>query len=107
MPPAYWSGTASMPTSGARQRSVRYGDIERALELTPDAVADRIMVAGAPDDWVQWLTGAYAPAGLHHALLSFTDPFTLKAWADREVAGLPDLVEQVRLFGEHVLPQLH
>jgi hypothetical protein len=39
--------------------------------------------------------------------ISFTDPFTLRAWADREVAGLPDLVEQVRLVGEHVLPQLH
>ena len=48
----------------------------------------------------------YAPIGLNHALISFTDPFTLKAWADAEVAGLPDLVEQVRLFGEHVLPRL-
>jgi 5,10-methylenetetrahydromethanopterin reductase len=82
------------------------GNIERALELTPDAVADRIMVAGTPDDWLEWLTRVYAPAGLNHALLSFTDPFTLNAWAGLEVAGLPDLVEQVRLFGEHVLPQL-
>jgi hypothetical protein len=46
------------------------------------------------------------PAGLNHALLSFTDPYTLKAWASVEVPGLPDLVEQVRLFGEHVLPRL-
>ena len=82
------------------------GDIERALELTPDAVADRVMVAGGPDDWLEWLTRAYAPIGLNHALLSFTDPFTLKAWADLEVPGLPDLREQVRLFGEHVLRQL-
>ena len=83
------------------------GDIDRALELTPDAVVDRIMVAGTPDDWARWLTSAYGPAGLNHALVSFTDPFTLNAWAGREVAGLPDLVEQVRLFGEEVLPQLH
>jgi 5,10-methylenetetrahydromethanopterin reductase len=82
------------------------GDIEHALALTPDDVADRIMVAGAPEDWIEWLSQAYAPAGLNHALLSFTDPFTLKAWANLEVAGLPDLVEQVRLFGEHVLPKL-
>jgi 5,10-methylenetetrahydromethanopterin reductase len=82
------------------------GDVERALRLTPDAVADRIMVAGTPEDWVDWLTATYAPAGLNHALVSFTDPFTLEAWANREVAGLPDLAEQVRLFGEQVLPQL-
>ena len=83
------------------------GDIEHALELTPDAVVDRIMVAGTPEDWVRWLTDEYAPAGLNHALVSFTDPFTLKAWADREVPGLPDLVEQVRLFGERVIPRLN
>jgi 5,10-methylenetetrahydromethanopterin reductase len=82
------------------------GDISRALDLTPPDVADRIMVAGAPDDWVSWLTDVYAPAGLRHALVSFTDPFTLEAWAGREVPGLPSLVEQVRLFGEEVLPRL-
>jgi 5,10-methylenetetrahydromethanopterin reductase len=82
------------------------GDIARALGATPDAVADRIMVAGTPEDWVEWLTGDYASAGLNHALISFTDPFTLKAWANLEVAGLPGLVDQVRLFGEQVLPHL-
>jgi 5,10-methylenetetrahydromethanopterin reductase len=82
------------------------GDIERALDLTPDAVADRIIVAGGPEDWLEWLTRAYAPTGMNHALVSFTDPYTLKAWAGLEVPGLPHLREQVRLFGEQVLPQL-
>jgi hypothetical protein len=49
---------------------------------------------------------SYTPAGLNHALVSFTDPFTLESWAGREVEGLPDLVEQVRLVSEEVLPQL-
>jgi 5,10-methylenetetrahydromethanopterin reductase len=82
------------------------GDISRAIDLTPPELADRIMVAGTPDDWISWLTSVYAPAGLNHALLSFTDPFTLKAWANVELPGLPNLVEQVRLFGEQVLPRL-
>jgi 5,10-methylenetetrahydromethanopterin reductase len=47
------------------------GEVERALDLTPDAVADRIMVAGTPDKWIEWLTGTYAPAGLNHALVTF------------------------------------
>src|SRR5215204_6111512 len=37
------------------------GDIDHVLDLTPDAVADRMMVAGTPDDWVEWPTRAYAP----------------------------------------------
>ncbi len=64
------------------------------------------MVAGTPEDWVSWLRDTYLPAGLSHALVSFTDPFTLKAWAGIEVEGLPELGEQVRLVGEQVLPEL-
>jgi 5,10-methylenetetrahydromethanopterin reductase len=82
------------------------GDVQRALAATPDDVADRIMVAGTPEDWVRWLTETYAPAGLSHALVSFTDPFTLRAWAGIEVEDLPDLGEQVRIFGEQVLPEI-
>jgi len=82
------------------------GDVARALEATPDDVADRLMVAGTPDDWVSWLKETYAPAGLNHALVSFTDPFTLKTWAGIEVEGLPDLCEQVRMMGEQVLPEV-
>jgi 5,10-methylenetetrahydromethanopterin reductase len=82
------------------------GDVQRALKATPEEVADQIMVAGTPEDWVRWLTETYAPAGLNHALVSFTDPFTLRAWAGLEVEGLPDLGEQVRIFGEQVLPEI-
>ena len=82
------------------------GDVKRALGATPDAIADRLVVAGTPEDWLQWLTETYAPAGLDHALVSFTDPFTLRTWAGVEIQGLPTLTEQVRLFGERVLPQL-
>jgi 5,10-methylenetetrahydromethanopterin reductase len=82
------------------------GDVQRALEATPEEVANQIMVAGTPEDWVQWLSESYAPAGLNHALVSFTDPFTLRAWAGIDIGGLPDLREQVRLFGEHVVPEI-
>jgi 5,10-methylenetetrahydromethanopterin reductase len=82
------------------------GDVQRALRATPNEVADRIMVAGSPEDWISWLKDTYAPAGLSHALVSFTDPSTLRGWAGIEVEGLPDLGEQVRLMGEQVLPQI-
>ena len=82
------------------------GDVQAALEATPEEIANRIMVAGTPEDWVRWLTETYAPAGLNHALVSFTDPFTLRAWAGIEVEGLPDLGEQVRIMGEQVIPEV-
>ena len=82
------------------------GDVQRALEATPEEIADRIMVAGTAEDWVRWLTETHVPAGLNHALVSFTDPFTLRAWAGIDVEGLPDLGEQIRIVGEQVLPEI-
>ena len=82
------------------------GDVKRALAATPDSLADRLVVAGTPDDWLRWLTETYAPSGMEHALVSFADPFTLRTWAGVEVDGLPSLRDQVRLFGESVLAEL-
>ena len=67
------------------------GDVKRALTATPESIADRLIVAGTPDDWSAWLSDTYAAAGLNHALVSFADPFTLRCWADAEVSGLPSL----------------
>ena len=39
------------------------GDMKRALALTPDAVVDRLVVAGTPDDWLAGSPRAYTPAG--------------------------------------------
>lgn len=82
------------------------GDVERALQATPDELADRIVVAGTPDDWVEYLSGTYVAAGYDHALVSFADPYTVRSWTGREIAGLPSYTEQVRLLGEEVIPAL-
>ncbi|HYX83429.1 MAG TPA: hypothetical protein VE777_00520, partial [Gaiellales bacterium] len=87
-------------------RAFAEGDVRGALEATPGDIADRLMVAGTPESWARWLNDVYGPAGLEHALVSFTDPFTLRSWAEVEVPGLPTLLEQVRLLGEQVLPAL-
>ncbi len=107
MPPALLERHGVSPASVAPVNDAfAAGDVKRALAATPDSIADRLVVAGTPDDWAEWLTGTYAAAGLTHALVSFADPFTLRSWADVEVAGLPSLGEQVRLFGETVLPAI-
>jgi 5,10-methylenetetrahydromethanopterin reductase len=107
MPPALLERHGIEPDSITQvKEAFAAGDVRGALEATPDEVADLIMVAGTPEDWVRWLTKTYAPAGLNHALVSFADPFTLKAWAGTRVEGLPDLGEQVRLVGEQVIPRL-
>lgn len=82
------------------------GEVERALELTPDAVVDTLSVAGTPQDWVERLRRDVLPTGVDHLLLSFADPFTVRAWSGREIAGVPDLAGQIRLFHDEVMPAL-
>jgi 5,10-methylenetetrahydromethanopterin reductase len=107
MPPALLERHKIKPEQVAPvNEAFAMGDVQRALEATPEEIADRIMIAGTPEDWVSWLRDVFRPAGLDHALVSFTDPFTLKAWAGIEVEGLPELEEQVRLVGEQVLPEV-
>ncbi len=79
------------------------GNTERALNLTPDQVVDRLVVAGTPDDWIEQLR-AIQSTGLEHVLLSFADPFTVHAWSGRHVEGVPDLAAQVQLIHDEVLP---
>jgi 5,10-methylenetetrahydromethanopterin reductase len=107
MPPALLTRHDIDPAEVAPiSRAFAEGDVRGALEATPDSIADRLMVAGTPEDWARWLNDVYAPTGFDHALVSFTDPFTLRSWADADVPGLPSLLEQVRLLGEQVLPAL-
>jgi 5,10-methylenetetrahydromethanopterin reductase len=104
MPPALLERHGIAPEEVAPvNEAFAAGDIKRALASTPGSLADRLVVAGTPDDWLRWLTETYAAAGLDHALVSFADPFTLRTWAGLSIDGLPSLGEQVRLFGEHVL----
>src|SRR3989440_12075909 len=107
MPPALLERHGIEPEQLTRvTEAFAAGDVNGALEATPPEIADRIMLAGTPEDWVRWLTETYAPAGLNHALVSFADPFTLRAWAGVEVDGLADLGEQVQIVGEQVIPEL-
>jgi 5,10-methylenetetrahydromethanopterin reductase len=79
------------------------GDTERALTLTPDAVVDRLIVAGTPEDWIEQLRAIQA-TGLQHVLLSFADPFTVQAWSGRHIDRVPDLATQIQLLYDKVLP---
>jgi 5,10-methylenetetrahydromethanopterin reductase len=63
------------------------------------------VVAGTPDDWIEQLQAIRA-TGLEHVLLSFADPFTVRAWIGRHPEHVPDLATQIRLVHDEVLPAL-
>ena len=80
------------------------GDVAEALRLTSDDLADRISIAGTPDDWVERLRADVLPSGLDHLIVVPADPFLTHSWAGVQVDGLPDLAGQLRLLHDEVMP---
>jgi 5,10-methylenetetrahydromethanopterin reductase len=74
------------------------------LRLTSDDIADRISIAGTPDDWVERLRADVLPSGLDHLIVVPADPFLTHSWAGVQVDGLPDLAGQLRLLHDEVMP---
>jgi 5,10-methylenetetrahydromethanopterin reductase len=82
------------------------GDIQQALALTSDELADRFCIAGTPEDLADRIRRDVAPVGFNHVALALADAEIPRAWAQIEIQGLPTLCEQVQLIAERLVPQL-
>jgi len=80
------------------------GDVAEALRLTADDLADRISIAGTPEEWVERLRADFLPSGLDHLIVVPADPFLTHSWAGVQIDGLPDLAGQLRLLHDEVMP---
>jgi 5,10-methylenetetrahydromethanopterin reductase len=85
--------------------AVEAGEIERAIELTPIELADKLSLSGSPEEWVQRIREGVIPAGANHLICCPVDPFLVEAWSGRRIEGVPDQAGQLRLIHEHVLPE--
>jgi 5,10-methylenetetrahydromethanopterin reductase len=87
-------------------RAFARGDVAEALRRTPDELADRFCIAGAPDDIVDRIRADVLPSGINHIVLALTDRGLARDWAGLDLPGLPPLDDQVRLIGTCILPEL-
>jgi 5,10-methylenetetrahydromethanopterin reductase len=79
------------------------GELDKAFELTSPEIADRLSIAGTPDECVAMIKEIEA-AGVNHMILCITDPYIVKAFTGRDVR-VPDVKGQLRLIAERVMPQ--
>jgi 5,10-methylenetetrahydromethanopterin reductase len=79
------------------------GEVERALDLTSPTVGATLSVAGTARDWIEKIERDLLPAGFHHLLVTFVDPFLVESWAGTKIDGLPSLEEQLRHFQTEVM----
>src|SRR5688572_26860501 len=80
------------------------GDMAKGIELTTPDLAERLSVAGTPEECVEKMQSQIAAAGLNHFILAITDASLVKALMGREVAGVPDVDTQLQLIHDRVMP---
>lgn len=80
------------------------GEVHRAIELCSTDIAERLSIAGTPEECVAKLQRNILPTGINHVICAIIDPFLVKLFSGREVPGLPDTLEQLQLIHDRVMP---
>ena len=80
------------------------GDLAGAIELTPPEIAERLSVAGTPEECVAKLRSEITDAGVNHLIFAITDAALVKTLMGHDVAGVPTVNEQLQLIHDKVMP---
>jgi 5,10-methylenetetrahydromethanopterin reductase len=78
------------------------GDLEKAFELTSPEVADKLSIAGTPEECLAKIQ-EIASTGVNHMILCITDPAIVKAFTGKDV-DVPDVNTQLTMIHDEVMP---
>jgi len=79
------------------------GDLPGAIAATTPDVADKLSIAGTPDEVAAKLK-VLADAGVNHMILAITDAALVKAFTGQQIDGVADVNTQLRLIHDQVMP---
>jgi 5,10-methylenetetrahydromethanopterin reductase len=80
------------------------GDLTGAIELTPPEIAERLSVAGTPEECVAKLRSEIVDAGVNHLIFAITDAVLVKALMGRDLENVASVNEQLQLIHDEVMP---
>ncbi|RBM21097.1 5,10-methylene tetrahydromethanopterin reductase [Prauserella sp. PE36] len=84
--------------------AVGEGRVDRAFELTSPELADRLSVAGTPEECADKIKSQITSAGVNHLILAITDAALVKAFSGMELPGVATMREQLRLVHDEIMP---
>jgi 5,10-methylenetetrahydromethanopterin reductase len=84
--------------------AIAAGDLARGVELTTPEIAERLSVAGTPEECRDKISREIAPSGVNHVICAITDRSLVKAFTGRDLEGVADVDQQLRLIHETVMP---
>lgn len=84
--------------------AVGAGKIDEAFELTSPELADRLSVAGTPEECVEKMKANITSTGVNHLILAITDAALVKAFSGMDLPGVLTMREQLQLVHDQVMP---
>jgi len=81
------------------------GDVAGAIERFGPELAEKLSVAGTPEECVEKIKRDIEPAGVNHMILALTDTHLVEFFSGQSVANVPDIQGQLRLVAERVIPE--
>jgi len=80
------------------------GDMAKGIELTSPDLAERLSIAGTPEEVTEKIKSDLEPTGINHMILAITDASLVKALMGHEIEGVPDVDTQLQLVHDRVMP---
>jgi len=79
------------------------GDVPRALELFSPENAEKLSLAGTPEEIVEKIKTDLQPHGVNHMIMAIVDAAMVKAFTGADI-DVPDTRGQLRMVAERVMP---
>ncbi|WP_433504447.1 LLM class flavin-dependent oxidoreductase [Pseudonocardia halophobica] len=79
------------------------GDLAGSIDATPDDLADKLSVAGTPEECIDKIR-EMQEGGANHMICAITDAHLVRTFMGREITGVPTVDEQLRLIAEKIMP---
>ncbi|MFQ5545353.1 MAG: LLM class flavin-dependent oxidoreductase [Acidiferrobacterales bacterium] len=110
---------AAMPPNQVERHGIEYsslkpifdafgaGDVQKAVDLTTSEIGEKLSISGTADECVAKLKDNILPTGINHIVAAISDPYLVKALTGRDIENCPDVIGQMRLIHNKVLPSLN
>ena len=80
------------------------GDMAKGIELTTPEIAERLSIAGTPEECAEKMEREITSTGINHLILAVADKAMVKSLMGRDVEGVPDVDTQLQLVHDKVMP---
>ena len=97
---------SSSPTLQPIFDAFAVGDVAKAINLFSPEMAEKLSVAGTPEECAEQIKRDIEPAGINHIILALADAPLVELFSGQKVEGVPPITEQLRLAAERMIPAL-